>query len=116
MSGPYQGRFIFDGQPFDGSLNLRTAAGGRVNGAFRIGAPVSLDGPVEGMVIDDLLRVTVRYRTPDGCDARVEGVLTVEAGGDVIEGPVTVDSCGDATGGQMAFRRVDPRTRTRARG
>ncbi|MEM7417664.1 MAG: hypothetical protein AAF389_19405 [Gemmatimonadota bacterium] len=112
VEGPYQGRFVFDGQPFDATLNVRIRSGGRVRGAFRVGAPVELDGAVDGVVIDDLLRLTVRYDTPRGCEASIEGVLTVERGGDVFEGPVTVDSCGVIAGGRMAFRRVDRRSRS----
>ena len=107
VSGPYQGRFIFDGQPFDATMNLRIDGSGRVRGAFRVGAPVDVDGPINGVVIDDLLRVTVRYTAPDGCEAELEGVLTVERGGNVVEGPVTVSGCGSPIAGTMAFRRVD---------
>lgn len=109
VDGPYQGRFVFDGQPFDATLNVRTGSRGRVRGAFRVGAPVELEGEVDGVVFDDLLRLTVRYETPQGCESSVEGVLTVESGGDVFEGPVTVDACGEVAGGRMAFRRVDRR-------
>lgn len=107
VSGAYQGRFLFDGQPFDATMNLRIGGGGRVRGAFRVGAPVELDGPVEGAVIEDMLRLTVRYRAGDGCEAEVEGILTIESGGNVIEGPVTVMGCGAPTAGTMAFRRSE---------
>lgn len=105
--GAYRGRFMFDGQPFDATMNLRTGARGRVTGAFRVAAPVELDGPVEGVVIDDLFRLTVSYRDPFGCASTLEGLLTVQAGGNQLEGPVTVEGCGESVAGRMAFRRED---------
>lgn len=108
VNGPYQGRFLFDGQPFDATMDLRVGGGGRVRGAFRVGAPVELEGPVEGAIVDDLLRITVRYTAGDGCEAELEGILTVRAGGTTIEGPITVSGCGAPTSGTMAFRRVAP--------
>jgi hypothetical protein len=110
VSGSYQGRFMFDGQPFDTRLDLRTAGGGRVQGDFTVTTPVKLNGAVEGVVLDELLRLTVTYTNPEGCDGRIEGVLTVEAGGGVFDGPVSVTDCGQPVSGRMSFRRVDPGT------
>lgn len=110
--GSYRGRFIFDGQPFDASMNLRIRDGGRVNGGFRVAAPVEVDGAVDGVVIDDLFRLTVEYRDATGCSARLEGILTVQRGGGQLEGPVTVDGCGDPVSGRMAFRRTDDGAQT----
>jgi hypothetical protein len=109
---------MFDGQPFDATMNLRTGARGRVTGAFRVAAPVELDGPVEGVVIDDLLRLTVSYRDPFGCASTLEGLLTVQSGGNQLEGPVTVEGCGESVAGRMAFRRADsgPGTQRRSAG
>jgi len=104
VSGSYEGRFVFDGQPFDASLQLRTDAGGHVRGAFLIARPVNIEGRAEGVVVDDLLRLTVTYRGADGCDGTVEGILTIEAGGAAFEGPVTVTDCAPPVAGRMSFR------------
>lgn len=107
LAGVYTGRLTVEGEAFDAELELSTSRGGRVRGTFRVRHPLQIDGRAEGTVIDDLLRLTVTYRS-DGrtdCDGRVEGILTVEAGGGVIEGPVTIADCDDALSGRMNFRR-----------
>jgi hypothetical protein len=106
-SGAYTGRLTVRDELFDARLELRTAPGGRVRGSFRVAAPFALDGRVDGRVIDDLLRVTITYaNSPQGgCTGRVEGILTVQRGGDVIEGPGTVSDCEDQLPGRMSFRR-----------
>ncbi|MDA0327993.1 MAG: hypothetical protein O2958_03110 [Gemmatimonadetes bacterium] len=103
--GSYTGRFLIDNQPFDANIQLRTTSGGRVSGAFRVVAPFEIEGQIDGVVADDLLRLTVRYRNPQGCDGRIEGILSVEEGGGTFEGPVTVTDCGSPTAGRMSFRR-----------
>lgn len=109
VEGAYRGSFVFDGQPFGATLRLRTSEGGHVTGAFRVGAPVEIDGPVTGVVIDDLLRIGVEYTTADDCDGVIEGILTVERGGGQIEGPVTVTDCSGRVSGRMDFRREERR-------
>ena len=107
LVGVYTGRLTVEGEAFDAELDLSTSRGGRVRGTFRVRQPLEIDGRAEGTVIDDLLRLTVTYRS-DGradCDGRVEGILTVETGGGVIEGPVTIADCDDALSGRMSFRR-----------
>jgi hypothetical protein len=105
--GTYSGRLIVQGEPFDARLELRTSPGGRVGGTFRVGAPFAIDGRVEGRVIDDLLRVTIGYvkGARGGCSGKIEGILTVERGGGIIEGPVTISDCDDELPGKMSFRR-----------
>ena len=107
VSGAYMGRLVVDGQPFRAELELRTAPGGGVNGTFRVGPPFEIDGRVVGVVIDDLLRLTVTYRNTsrDGCSGQIEGILTVDEGGAIIDGPVTIADCGDPLPGRMSFRR-----------
>ncbi len=105
VSGSYAGRFMVDNQPFDATLRLRTAPGGRVSGMFRVLSPVAIEGRVRGNVVDDLLRLIVTYRTENGCDGRIEGILDIARGGSVIDGPVTVSDCGEPISGRMSFRR-----------
>lgn len=106
-NGDYTGQLTVQGEQFDASLELQTMSDGRVRGAFLVGAPFEIDGRVEGRMIDDLLRVTITYQSAseNGCDGRVEGILDVRQGGDVIEGPVTITDCQDELPGQMAFQR-----------
>jgi hypothetical protein len=109
VTGTYRGRFVFQEQRFEATMSLRTRAGGSVEGAFRVSAPIEIDGEAEGVVRDDLLRLTVVYLDSAGCEGTIEGLLTVEPGGGIFEGPVTVDDCGDPVAGRMSFRRVDRR-------
>ncbi len=105
VAGSYAGRFTFDNQRFDATLQLRTHSGGEVTGGFRVSAPVEIDGGAVGAIVDNLLRLAITYRSPAGCDGRIEGILTIEEGGTIIDGPVTVTDCGAPVAGRMSFRR-----------
>lgn len=117
VEGLYAGRLMVEGEPFDGTVELRTGRGGRVRGSFVMRAPLEVEGSLEGSLVDNLLRVTLAYeaeaRRPGAtaCDSRIEGILTVSPGGDVFEGPVTITDCGDALSGRMSFRRAGAETR-----
>jgi hypothetical protein len=106
-SGRYTGRLMVQGEPFDAQLDLRTGPGGRVRGSFKVAQPLAIDGGVDGRVIDDLLRITIAYvkGAQGGCPGKVEGILTVQRGGGIIEGPVTISDCDDQLPGRMSFRR-----------
>jgi hypothetical protein len=106
VSGAYAGRLHIDDQPFDATLRLRIVPGGRVDGMLRVVSPVEIEGQVRGNVLDDLLRLTIGYRSRAGCEGRIDGILTVERGGALVEGPVTVTDCGERIAGRMSFRRT----------
>lgn len=105
VEGAYGARLTVGEQAFDGALSLRTTADARVSGSLRIVSPVRIDGPVRGRVIDELLRITITYAGVDGCDSRIEGILTIERGGDAVEGPVTVNDCGQDIAGRLRITR-----------
>lgn len=106
LDGTYTGRVFFAGDPFDATLDLDTSGGGAVRGTFRVSAPVSISGPVEGVIVDNLLRLTISYRSPGGCDGSLEGVLTIERSGETVDGPITVRDCGEPIAGRLGFRRA----------
>jgi len=102
---------MVEGAPFEATLDLRTSRGGRISGSFNVLAPLEIEGAVVGTVMDDLLRLTLTYES-DGpatpgraCEGRIEGILSVSAGGGVVDGPVTITDCGDSLPGRMSFRR-----------
>jgi hypothetical protein len=74
-------------------------------------APLEIAGDVSGSVVDDLLRVTLTYESAGNadpgraCEGRIEGILSVSAGGSLVDGPVTIKDCGEALPGHMSFRR-----------
>lgn len=107
VRGVYAGRLQVEEEWFAAELVLTTALGGRVRGTFRVRQPLEIDGRVEGAVVDNLVRLTVTYPSAgrSGCTSRIEGILTVEPGGDIFEGPATISDCGDALPGRMSFRR-----------
>lgn len=107
VAGAYEGRLVVERERFHARLELQTQRGGTVAGGFRVGRPVRMEGQATGRVFDDLLRLSVRYEASGRrrCDGRIEGILTVEPGGDVIEGPVTITDCRGALAGRMSFRR-----------
>jgi len=107
VRGVYAGRLQVESESFAAELELSTALGGAVRGTFRVRQPLEIDGRVEGAVIENLVRLTVTHRTADrpACVSRIEGILTVEPGGGVIDGPATISDCGDPLAGRMSFRR-----------
>lgn len=112
VNGRYTGLLVADSEPFDATLDLSTGRGGRVRGSFTVPAPLEIEGGVEGIVIDDLLRVTLLYDAGgDGsaadCPGRIEGVLTISPGGEAVNGPVTITDCVDRLVGRLSFRRSD---------
>ena len=104
LGGTYVGRFIFEGRRFEAILNV-SSTNGRVAGSFRVSAPIEIQGDVDGVGIDDLLRLTVTYEGSMGCNGRIEGILDVLDQGTVLEGPVRVEDCGPPVAGHMSFRR-----------
>jgi hypothetical protein len=114
LEGRYEGRVHLDDQPFDALLSLTTEPDGRVRGTFRVRDGVALDGQVEGVIVDDLLRIRITYVSPGGCDGSMDGVLTIEPGGIALDGPVAVRDCTGPASGRLAFRRRQPSTRTGA--
>lgn len=109
VGGFYAGSLFVDGRAFGAAMNLRREGPNRVRGLFSTSSPVSIEGAVEGAVIDRLLRITVEYRTPDGCDGRIEGILDVDVGGDALQGPVTVSDCQEPVPASLTLRRREAR-------
>jgi len=106
VDGLYAGRLTVEDQRFDATLQLETGRGGRVRGTFTVSAPLEIEGRVGGVLVDDLLRLTLTYTSGDrSCSSSIEGILTVERGGTVVDGPITITDCGDALPGRMSFRR-----------
>jgi hypothetical protein len=105
VEGRYEGRMHLNDRPFEALLTLSTASGGRVSGTLRVRDRISIDGRVTGVIADDLLRITITYASPEGCDGRMEGILTIEEGGASIDGPVAVRDCAEPFSGRLAFRR-----------
>lgn len=111
--GAYAGSIVIDSQTFAATLTLRASEPMRVDGAFRldgvlrIPSPVEIEGEVDGIAIDDILRLSVEYRSVDGCDGRIDGILDVTRDGDALDGPVTVEDCGEPVAGQLTLRRRD---------
>ena len=107
VTGDYSGRLVVGGESFDAELELDRAGDRGVRGRFLVREPYEIDGSVEGALVDDLLRITVTYRSGQqaNCPGRIEGILNVDAGGEVIEGPATISDCGDSLAGRLSFRR-----------
>lgn len=107
--GSYEGHFVFDSERFRSTLQLRSAGPGRVAGAFRVSDPIEIEGVASGVVIDDLLRIKITWRSLDGCDGTIEGILSIADRGREIDGPVSVADCGEPVAGRMSFSKSDGR-------
>jgi len=109
VSGSYAGHFHVDGQPFAGTLQLRTSRERSVRGAFRVSVPVEIEGVVEGEIVRNLLSMEITYADERGCQSRIEGLLRITDGGATLSGPVTVHDCEAETAGRMTFTRTGSR-------
>lgn len=111
--GTYAGSIVIDSQTFAATLTLHPSeslgieAAFRVEGMLRIPSPVEIEGRVDGTAIGDILRLSVDYRSVDGCDGRIDGILDVTRDGAALDGPVTVEDCGDPVAGQLTLRRQE---------
>jgi hypothetical protein len=105
IGGSWVGSLVVERQPFHVTMTLEASGGGRVAGDFEISAPVNADGRVTGVVVDEFVRLTMTYDEPDGCEGRVEGILTVEREGTFFEGPVLVVDCDGEVAGRLSMRR-----------
>ena len=113
VSGLYTGHFHVDGQPFAGTLQLRTSRERSVRGAFRVSVPVEIEGKVQGEIVRDLLSMEITYADERGCRSRIEGLLRITDDGGTLSGPVTVHDCGTETAGRMTFTRAERRPGSR---
>ncbi len=105
LGGAYEGTLFVDGRAFGANLTLRASGPNRVRGVFRTSSPVSIEGDVDGAVVDDLLRIAIEYRTPDGCDGEMRGILDISRQGAALDGPVTVSDCQDPVPARLVLRR-----------
>ena len=103
--GSYEGHFVFGSERFRSALELRGAGPDRVAGAFRVSDPIEIEGVASGVVIDSLLRIKITWRSLDGCDGTIEGILSITDRGREIDGPVSVADCGEPVAGRMSFSR-----------
>jgi hypothetical protein len=86
-------------------LRLREESPIRLTGSFLVSEPVEIAGEATGVVVEDVVRITVTYRSPGGCDGRIEGILTVIRNGAVLDGPVTVTDCSGPLSGHLSLSR-----------
>ena len=107
VAGFYAGSLVVDGRSFGAALNVRGDGPARLRGVFSTSSPVSIEGEADGAVMDGLMRIVVEYRTPDGCDGRIQGILDVTRGGDALDGPVTISDCDAPVAGELTLRRRD---------
>jgi len=107
LGGTYEGQVVVEGQPFGVEMDIRTLAGGALEGEYRVTSPVEMAGPVTGTLAADSVSFTLNYRNPmDGCDGVLDGSGTVTDGGAEFSGTARVDdSCGGYLGGTFSFKR-----------
>lgn len=110
LGGLYSGRLLVGSQRFDAEFDLGRLRAGAVRGSFAVQAPLEIEGAVSGVVIGDLLRLTLTYESDGGddgaaCPGRIEGILDVSAEGAAVDGPVTITDCGNSLAGRLSFRR-----------
>ena len=107
LSGAYEGEFVVDGMPFGVGMEVRTGAGGALEGTYEVTDPVNMTGSVTGSIVADSVTFTIEYLNPmDGCGGILDGKGRVEEGGGAFSGRARVnDSCGGSLSGTFALRR-----------
>ena len=105
LEGSYEGRLLIEGRPFRATLTLRRSTARSLTGSLVVVSPVEIDGAVEGVVVDGLLRLIVSYEGADGCDGTIAGIFDVAPESPSVRGPVMVDDCRGPVAGALDFRR-----------
>ena len=105
LEGSYEGRLLIEGRPFRATLTLQRSAARSLRGSLVVVSPVEIDGAVEGVVVDGLLRLIVSYEGADGCDGTIAGIFDVAPESPSVTGPVMVDDCRGPVAGALDFRR-----------
>jgi hypothetical protein len=105
--GIYVGHLVIDDRRFDSTLRLTRATVPNWGGSLTVVSPVEIQGDVQAVAWDSIVRIRVSYTGADGCDGRIEGILDVgrEGAVDKLDGPVTVHDCVSPVAGRMTFRR-----------
>jgi hypothetical protein len=105
--GTYLGHLEIDDRRFDATLRLTRATAPNWGGSLTVVSPVEIEGDVQAVAWDSIVRIRVSYTGADGCEGRIEGILDVgrEGAVDKLDGPVTVHDCVSPVAGRMTFRR-----------
>ena len=99
LTGRYQAEFLVEGNPYRGTMDLTTAAGGVVTGSFAVTDPAQVVGSVEGTIVADSLDFQMPYEILDnGCAGTVHGRAGIAEGGTGFGSPIRLD---DSCGGEM---------------
>lgn len=107
LSGLFQGQVVVEGQAFEFELDILTRPGGEFEGTYGVLSPVSMSGPVSGMLVADTATFSLSYMNPmDGCGGTLNATGTVETGGESFAGRVRVDdSCGGLLSGSFNMKK-----------
>ncbi len=107
LAGLFQGQVVVEGQAFEFELDILTRPGGALDGTYQVVSPVSMSGPVTGMVMADTATFSLGYTNPmDGCGGTLDANGTVETGGESFSGRVRVnDSCGGVLSGTFSMKK-----------
>ena len=107
LSGLYRGQVVVEGQAFDFEMDVLTRPGGTFEGSYGVTSPVSMSGPVSGMVVADTATFSLSYMNPmDGCGGTLDATGTVESGGESFAGRLRVnDSCGGLLAGTFNMKK-----------
>jgi hypothetical protein len=107
VAGTYEADFDLEGIVYRGSIELSTAPGGAVEGAFDLAEPTPINGTVWGTVSGDTLLYEGEYTSlSDGCAGGVSGSGIVATGGGSVTGEFGIDDmCGGQMGGTFTFTR-----------
>lgn len=106
LSGRYTAVFVVQGGTYRGTMDLATAPGGTLSGAFTIPDP-PIAATVEGTVTADTVEFQMPYEMlQQGCAGVVEGRSAIAAGGAGFEGPIRLeDSCNGEMHGTLTVQR-----------
>lgn len=107
VDGPYAAVFDIDGTIYEGTVQLATAEGGAVSGALALVSPVTINGTLEGVVLNNSFAFTSPYEIEEnGCSGVVAGRGVIADGGVSVTGTADVDDdCGGALAGTFTLTR-----------
>jgi hypothetical protein len=96
LEGSYDADFVVAGVAYSGVVELATARGGAVTGAFQMTSPMPVEGTLEGALQEASWSFKATYERYGGCAGSIEGTGPVEQGGTSSAGTMEVyDTCSD---------------------
>lgn len=106
LSGAYDATYDLDVGTYTGTIDLETAPGGAVTGAYVLVNPDMVEGSVDGAIVGNEFTYSGPYTRTGGCGGTVNGSGVITEGGMSVSGEIQIeDDCSGPIAGTFSFGR-----------